>query len=227
MSLLASNIACLRVAWKALSRWEEVEPVEAGMVFPGGLLRAAITVSMAWGWHVFRCSCREERLRGTVPAALGSKPLRDSTSSCEGGKIVLIQNLILNVYRNSFARIFIFSPSVHNDPTFTEVKKYIRDELQVDDEKEQIYFDNYNPSDLENVIERQKKIINYMKSKKIKKLHSILIVIDDHADDPKFVRYSKLLHGLFTRGRHDAVSVICSTQKYNVLAPIIRLNASS
>ena len=139
---------------------------------------------------------------------------------------ILVQNLSLNVYRNSFARIFIFSPSVHNDPTFT-VKKYIRDELHVDDEKEQIYFDNYNPSDLENVIERHKKIINYMKSKKIKKLHSILIVIDDHADDPKFVRYSKLLHGLFTRGRHDAVSVICPTQKYNVLAPIIRLNASS
>ena len=96
----------------------------------------------------------------------------------------------------------------------------------MDDEKEQIYFDNYNPS-IYKKIERQKKIINYMKSKKIKKLHSILIVIDDHADDPKFVRYSKLLHGLFTRGRHDAVSVICSTQKYNVLAPIIRLNASS
>ena len=102
-------------------------------------------------------------------------------ASSTGGKTVLVQNLILNVYRNSFARIFIFSPSVHNDPTFTEVKKYIRDELHVDDEKEQIYFDNFNPSDLENVIERQKKIINYMKSKKIKKLHSISIVIDDHA----------------------------------------------
>ena len=102
-------------------------------------------------------------------------------ASSTGGKTVLVQNLILNVYRNSFARIFIFSPSVHNDPTFTEVKKYIRDELHVDDEKEQIYFDKYNPSDLENVIERHKKIINYMKSKKIKKLHSILIVIDDHA----------------------------------------------
>ena len=108
-----------------------------------------------------------------------------------------------------------------------KLKKYIRDELHVDDEQEQVYFDNFNPSDLENVIERQNKIISYMKSKKIKKLHSILIVIDDHADDPKFVRYSKFLHGLFTRGRHDAVSVICSTQKYNVLAPIIRLNASS
>ena len=44
-------------------------------------------------------------------------------ASSTGGKTVLVQNLILNVYRNSFARIFIFSPSVHNDPTFTEVKK--------------------------------------------------------------------------------------------------------
>ena len=45
-------------------------------------------------------------------------------ASSTGGKTVLIQNLILNVYRACFARIFIFSPSVHNDPTFVEVKKY-------------------------------------------------------------------------------------------------------
>ena len=43
-------------------------------------------------------------------------------ASSTGGKTVLVQNLILNVYRNSFARKFVFSPSVHNDPTFTEVK---------------------------------------------------------------------------------------------------------
>ena len=40
-----------------------------------------------------------------------------------GGKIILVQNFILNVYRNSFTRISIFSPSVHNYPTFIEVKK--------------------------------------------------------------------------------------------------------
>ena len=125
---------------------------------------------------------------------------RITVASSTGGKTVLVQNLFFDVYRNSFARVFIFSPSVHKDPTFTEVKKYIRDELHVDDEKEQIYFDNYNPADVEHVVERQKKIDSYMKSKQIRKLHSTLIVIDDHADDPKFVRYSKLLHGLFTRG---------------------------
>ena len=52
-------------------------------------------------------------------------------------------------------------------------------------------------------------------------------MVDDFADDPKFVRYSNILHGLLTRGRQNAVSCILSTQKYNVLAPIIRLNASA
>ena len=39
-----------------------------------------------------------------------------------------------------------------------------------------------------------------MKNSKLKKLHSILIVVDDHADDLNFVRHSKLLHALATRG---------------------------
>ena len=54
-------------------------------------------------------------------------------ASSTGGKTVLIQNLILNVYKNCFSRVFIFSPSVHNDPTFVEVKKYQREEMKVDD----------------------------------------------------------------------------------------------
>ena len=51
--------------------------------------------------------------------------------------------------------------------------------------------------------------------------------MDDFSDDPRFVRYSDILHGLFTRGCHNAMSVILSTQKYNVLAPIIRSNSSA
>ena len=99
--------------------------------------------------------------------------------------------------------------------------------MHVDDKQEQIYFEHYNPEELEKVIETQTKIITYMKEHKINKLHSILIVVDDHADDLNFVRHSKLLHGLATRGRHQAISFILSTQKYRSLANIIRLNASS
>ena len=36
-----------------------------------------------------------------------------------------------------------------------------------------------------------------------------------------------MLHGLFTRGRHQAVSCILPLQKYSSTAPIVRLNASS
>jgi len=53
-----------------------------------------------------------------------------------------------------------------------------------------------------------------------------LIVIDDFADSPEFSRHSKLLHALFTRGRHSQISTIVATQKFSALAPIVRVNAS-
>ena len=140
---------------------------------------------------------------------------------------MLIQNLILKIYRNSFVRIYIFSPTVNVDDTWTPVKKYITDVMKVDTEKEQVYYEEYDPIALKKLIETQHKVIDFQKKTKQKDLFSILIVVDDFADDPKFVRYSSILHGLFTRGRHNAISCILSTQKYNVLAPIIRLNASA
>ena len=53
-------------------------------------------------------------------------------ASSTGGKTVLIQNLILKIYRGSFERIYIFSPSVHVDDTWSAVKKYISDVMKVD-----------------------------------------------------------------------------------------------
>jgi hypothetical protein len=51
-----------------------------------------------------------------------------------------------------------------------------------------------------------------MKAPKRKRLVSVLIVIDDFADDAVFTRQSKLLHSLYTRGRHNRISTIVSTQ---------------
>ena len=53
-----------------------------------------------------------------------------------------------------------------------------------------------------------------------------MVVVDDFADDPRFSRHSKLLHALYTRGRHNSMSVITSTQKFTALSPIIRVNAT-
>ena len=69
-------------------------------------------------------------------------------------------------------------------------------------------------------------VLDFQKKNKQKGLLSILIVVDDLSDDPKFVRYTDMLHRVFTRGRHNAISTTISTQKYNVLARIIRVNRS-
>ena len=65
-----------------------------------------------------------------------------------------------------------------------------------------------------------------MKDHKKKKLYQILILVDDFADDPSFSRNSKLLHSLFTRGRHSMISTIVATQKFVAIHPIIRTNAT-
>ena len=107
-------------------------------------------------------------------------------ASSTGGKSVLIQNLLLNVYRGSFERIYIFSPSIHSDPTFYEVKKYQKEVMKVDDTKEDLYFEGFNPSDLQKILDTQKKVIEYQKKNKDKNLFRLCVCIDDHSDDPKF-----------------------------------------
>ena len=76
------------------------------------------------------------------------------------------------------------------------------------------------------IMETQMKITDYMKKQKKTKMFQVLIIIDDFADDPRFVRSSKLLHSLYTRGRHSYISVITATQVFNALHPIIRKNAT-
>jgi hypothetical protein len=97
----------------------------------------------------------------------------------------------------------------------------------IENDKEKLYFDHYNPSDLEKIIDTQHKVIKLVKTQGRKKLFSILVVIDDFADDPSFTRQSKLLHSLYTRGRHNSISTIVSTQKFAAIHPIIRVNATS
>ena len=144
------------------------------------------------------------------------------------GKTVLLSNLILNVYRDAFERIFVFSPSVDLDSTWKSVKKYQEEHMKVvEKDSEKLYFDNYKPEDLEHIIATQHKVTTHVKKQGKKKLFSILIIVDDFADDPTFTRHSKLLHSLFTRGRHNSISTIVSTQKYASIHPMIRVNATA
>ena len=65
-----------------------------------------------------------------------------------------------------------------------------------------------------------------MKKQKYKKLYQILVIVDDFADEASFSRHSKLLHSLYTRGRHNSISTITATQAFTALSTLIRKNAT-
>jgi hypothetical protein len=158
----------------------------------------------------------------------GKLPIRSVVLGPSGsGKTVLLQNMILDIYRDCFSRIFIFSPSIEVDMTWKPVKTYIEKHMKVKDtEEDPIYFDHYNAEALATILENQHKITNFLKKRGDKQLFQILIIVDDFADDPSFTRQSKLLHAMYTRGRHNMISTITATQKFNCIHPLIRVNAT-
>ena len=159
-------------------------------------------------------------------SVISKLPTRAVISAPSGsGKTVLLQNMILDIYKGCFERIYIISPSIHVDNSWIPVKKYIEKDLKLfESDDEQFYFDEFDPIALQSIIDTQHKIIKYQKQNNYTNLYQILIILDDVTDNAKIVRYSKLLNSLYCRGRHAGVSVITSTQKLNALNPIIRVN---
>ena len=138
---------------------------------------------------------------------------------------MLISNLILDVYTNCFNRIYIFSPTINIDDNWGPVK-YIAKEIKPR-EDEQVYFDHYNPADLQEIVELQYKVIEYQKTHDHKQLFQIAIFIDDFAESQEFLRNSKMFHALYTQGRHANISTITSARMYKSLAPIMRKHATA
>jgi superfamily II DNA or RNA helicase len=65
-------------------------------------------------------TCKQSK-HATVPKL----PLRGILLAPSGaGKTVLLSNLILNVYRDCYERVYLFSPSVNVDQTWQAVKDY-------------------------------------------------------------------------------------------------------
>ena len=54
------------------------------------------------------------------------------TGPSGSGKGILLQSMILDIYRNVFERVCIWSPSISVDRNWLPVKRYIQDELKVD-----------------------------------------------------------------------------------------------
>ena len=89
-----------------------------------------------------------------------------------GGKTVMLVNMIMDIYKGCFNRIYISSPSVDIDHTWQPVKDYIAKEIKPN-EKEKVYFDSYEPAELEAIMDKQHEIIDYLKSQGSTKMFQI------------------------------------------------------
>ena len=138
-----------------------------------------------------------------------------------------LQSAILDVYRDCFARIYMFSPTASSDHTWEPVYKYIRKSLKVPEE-EPISFDEFDVEALNKIIDTQKRIIKYQKDHNQKQLHGILIVVDDFGGDIGIMRgkQGEAIKNLFLMGRHFAISCIVSIQKYRLASSVMRTQAT-
>jgi len=143
------------------------------------------------------------------------------------GKTCAIQQMALDVYRGCFERIYVFSPSVHLDMTWQPVKDFCTKHL--DTGHEPCFFETFQEDKIREVLDVQKSITEDLKKRGKKQLWGVWIIIDDFADDSAVCRGSQgdILKTLFIRGRHHGVSISVLTQKYRLLSPVLRTQATA
>ena len=115
----------------------------------------------------------------------------------KSGKTVALISLILEQYKGVFERT-----SVNIDDGWIPVKKYIEQDLGVNTEREQAYWDEWDESALRRIIQQQRKITEASKKLEMKKLYQVLVVIDDFADTPQLHKP----HGALDTSSSEAVA---------------------
>ena len=165
----------------------------------------------------------------TVPFRIGAYGPGNS------GKTVMLSSMILDKdkYRGVFSRIYIWSPSIKVDDSWGPVRNYIKNELGHDEEKEgPCFFEEFNGDDMRRIAKKAQKITELLKTQYKDKNHrgpktlfSILIIVDDCADDPRAVhKAGGVLESAFVRFRHFQISTIVSSQSLKIISPVIRKN---
>ena len=132
-------------------------------------------------------------------------------------------SMILDIYRRCWARIHVYSPTALLDDSWKAVDKYVKEVLQ----QEPCLHDEFDEEAIHAFIRRQHRITQMCKEQGRKRLYGSLLIVDDFADNPRVMRSSTSLAELFVRGRRAGISTLVSIQKYRVLNPILRVNATS
>ena len=168
--------------------------------------------------HIIKYHSKQSKVEDVPILPMRSLIIGPSAS----GKTYLLNNLITNIYKNCFERVYIFSQSIYLDRTYDPIK-----ETQKEIKNEDLYFETFDEAALQNIINNHSRIIAKLKDEKSKEMYNICIVIDDFIDDRRISNNSKALNSLFIRGRHSFISTICLIQKYISVSPMIRLNVSA
>jgi hypothetical protein len=157
-------------------------------------------------------------------------PLRWIVAGPSGaGKGVTMQNLILKHFRGCWERIVVLSPTaVLDKSTWDPVRKYIREEMTQDLEKEPAFFTTFDPAILEAIVKRHSDIVQKQKDRGDRTLFGMLVICDDFGDDASVLHKGggSVLNRLFLSGRHHAISTIVAVQKLTLISTPIRVNAT-
>ena len=135
------------------------------------------------------------------------------------GKTSTALSMLRGPYRNVYSRVYVFSPScaVGVDSAWDAWRKHVRIHMRVP-EDEQTMWPTWEPAILEKLIARHQKVNAHLKAKKQKKGYTMLVLVDDFADDGDNVMHSRTS----VRGRHSGCACWLLTQKQKVLSTIIR-----
>ena len=134
--------------------------------------------------------------------------------------------MLMGPYRNCYERVYVFSPSCAPgvDSTWDAWRNHVRTHMKVPDD-EQTMWDTWEPTKLEALIERHKKVNAYLKAKKQKKWFNLLVLCDDFADSPAILHSANnILTSLFVRGRHTGCDCWILSQQARVISLIARTN---
>jgi hypothetical protein len=142
---------------------------------------------------------------------------------------MIILNLLLRYYKDQFARIWIFSPSIKLDPQYAPLRKHL--EKMTDQQKEPLMFEDMDQAALGKVLDEQRKITEECRKRKVK-APQVCVILDDMADRGDILQRRQggtsggsWLVTLATRGRHFGVTWLISSLCLNVVGTVIRKNA--
>ena len=144
------------------------------------------------------------------------------------GKGTLISSLVLDHYRDVFECIYVFSSTVHMDPLWVQVTKYIRGELGQarktnDVGSLEIAYAKFDEQAIRDIMDKSKRSLECQTQENKKHIRGSSIIFDDISHDAAMKKdQAGITAELFTTSRHYGLSLIASVHSANSLGSLAR-----